>query len=117
MRHGIAGRKLSIPTDQRLALYRNLVTDLLRHEKIVTTEAKAKAIRPFAERMISLGKQGDLHKRRQAAAFIYDEKVVQKVFNELKERYASRPGGYTRTTKLGPRQGDGAAMVQIELVP
>ena len=117
MRHRVGGWKLGRPTDQRLALYRSLVTELLRHEKIVTTEAKAKAIRSLAEETITMGKKGTLHLRRQALGFVYDEKVVDKVFSELKERYSSRPGGYTRITKLGPRQGDGTLMVQLELMP
>ena len=92
------------------------MTDLLNYEKITTTEAKAKEIRGLAERMITLGKEGELHSRRRALSFIFDEKVTEKVFNELAPRYAERPGGYTRITKLGPRLGDGAPMVQIELV-
>ena len=99
-----------------MALYRNQVTDLLRYGKLVTTEAKARAVRPLAERIISLGKAGDLHSRRQALAFIYDEDVVRKLFEELAPRYADRPGGYTRLIKLGRRQGDGAPMARLELV-
>ena len=116
MRHKVAGRTLSRTTSHRIALYRNLVTDLLRYEKITTTEAKAKEIRGFTEKMITLGKKGGLHTLRQALSFILDKKVVSKVFTELAPRYAERSGGYTRITKLGPRLGDGAAMVQIELV-
>ncbi len=116
MAHRIDGRKLSRPTDHRLALFRNLVTDLLRHEKIITTEAKAKEVRGLAERVITMGKRGDLHSRRQALSFVYDKKVVEKVFDELGPRYASRPGGYSRMVKLGPRQGDGARMAQLELI-
>jgi len=116
MRHRIAGRKLDRSSGHRRALYRNLVTDLLNYEKITTTEAKAKEIRGLAEKMISMGKKGGLHSRRQAAAFIIDTKVTEKVFNDLASRYAERPGGYTRITKLGPRLGDGAAMVKLELV-
>jgi large subunit ribosomal protein L17 len=116
MRHKVAGRKLGRASGHRRALYRNLVTDLLGYEKIITTEAKAKEVRGLAEKMITLGKAGDLHSRRQALAFIIDKKVTEKVFTELAPRYAERPGGYTRITKLGPRLGDGAAMVQIELV-
>jgi len=97
-------------------MYRNLVTDLLGYEKITTTEAKAKEVRGLAEKMITLGKKGELQARRQALSFIIDKKVVEKVFTELAPRYAERPGGYTRITKLGPRLGDGAAMVQLELV-
>jgi large subunit ribosomal protein L17 len=98
------------------AMYRNMVTDLLGYEKITTTEAKAKAIRVLAEKMITLGKTGGLHSRRQALSFIFDEKVTGKVFGELAQRYAQRPGGYTRITKLERRLGDAALMVQLELV-
>ena len=116
MRHKVAGRKLGRDTSHRRAMYRNLVTDLLGYEKITTTEAKAKEVRGLAEKMITLGKEGGLHSRRRALAFIIDKKVTEKVFTELAPRYAERPGGYTRITKLGPRLGDGAAMVQLELV-
>lgn len=116
MRHRVAGRKLSRDTGHRLALYRNLVTDLLRYEKIVTTEAKAKEARSLAENMITLGKEGSLHARRQALSFVSDKKVVKKVFGELAPRYANREGGYTRLVRLGARLGDGAPMVQLELV-
>ena len=116
MRHRIAGRKLGRRTASRLLLYRNLVTDLLRYEKIVTTEAKAKEIRGLSEKIITLGKEGSLASRRRAIAFITDEKIVDKVFAELAPRYADRPGGYTRIVKLGPRVGDGAPVAQIEMV-
>jgi large subunit ribosomal protein L17 len=116
MRHKVAGRKLGRSSAHRKALYRNLVTDLLNYEKISTTEAKAKEIRSLAERMITLGKEGGLHSRRQALSFILDGRITEKVFTELAPRYAERPGGYTRLIKLGPRLGDGAPMVQIELV-
>ncbi len=116
MAHRIDGRKLGRATDHRLALFRNLVTDLLRHEKIITTEAKAKEVRGLAERVITMGKRGDLHSRRQALAYVYDKHVVEKVFDELGPRYASRPGGYSRIVKLGPRLGDGARMAQLELL-
>jgi len=116
MRHKVAGRKLGRSSAHRKALYRNLVTDLLNYEKITTTEAKAKEIRSLAERMITLGKEGELHSRRRALSFILDKKVTEKIFNELAPRYAERPGGYTRILKLGPRLGDGAPMAQIELV-
>lgn len=116
MRHRVAGRKLSRPAGHRRALYRNLVTDLLRYEKIVTTEAKAKEVRPLTEKMITLGKQGTLHARRQALSFVLDKDVVDKVFTTVGPRYAERHGGYTRIVKLGPRSGDGASMAQIELV-
>jgi len=97
-------------------MYRNLVTDLLGYGKITTTEAKAKQARSLAEKMITLGKEGGLHSRRQALAFIFNKKVTDKVFDELDSRYAERSGGYTRIIKLGSRLGDGAAMVQLELV-
>lgn len=97
-------------------MYRNLVTDLLGYEKITTTEAKAKQVRGLAEKMITLGKRGGLHSRRQTLSYVFDKKVAEKVFAELAQRYAERSGGYTRITKLGRRLGDGAAMVQIELV-
>ena len=116
MRHRVAGRKLSRSTGHRRALYRNLVTDLLRYGKIVTTEAKAKEVGPLTEKMITLGKQGTLHARRQALSFVLDKDVVDKVFATVGPRYAERPGGYTRIVKLGPRSGDGAPMAQIELV-
>lgn len=116
MRHKLTGRKLGRPTSHRRAMFRNLVTDLLNYEKIVTTEAKAKEVRGLAEKMITLGKKGGLHSYRQALSFIIDEKVVEKVFSDLASRFAERPGGYTRITKLGPRLGDGAPMVQLELV-
>jgi large subunit ribosomal protein L17 len=116
MRHRVAGRKLSRSTGHRRALYRNLVTDLLRYEKIVTTEAKAKEVRSVAEKMITLGKKGSLHDRRQALAFVLDKGVVEKVFDDIGPRYEERQGGYTRILKLGPRLGDGAPMVQLELV-
>ncbi|MFC1917472.1 50S ribosomal protein L17 [Chloroflexota bacterium] len=116
MRHRVAGNKLSRPTGHRRALYRNLVTDLLNYEKIVTTEAKAKAVKPLAEKMITLGKKGGLHNYRLALSFILDERVAEKVFAELAPRYADRPGGYTRIVKLGYRLGDGAQTVKLELV-
>ena len=116
MRHRIVGRKLSRPTGHRMAMYYNLTTELLKHEKITTTHAKAKEVRSIAEKVITLGKAGSLHTRRQALAMIKDKKVVDKVFDELAKRYADRSGGYTRTFKLGPRIGDGAPMAQIELV-
>jgi large subunit ribosomal protein L17 len=116
MRHRLAGRHLGRDTSHRLALYRNLVTDLLRYERITTTEAKAKEIRPMAEKIITLARRGDLHARRQAAAFLYDTKVVKNLFDSIGPRMASRPGGYLRITGLEPRKGDGAKMASIELV-
>ena len=114
--HKVAGRKLDRPTAQRMAVYRGLVTDLLGYEKVVTTEAKAKEVRSMAEKMITLGKAGGLHNRRQALSVIYDETVVEKIFAELATRYAERHGGYTRILKLGRRLGDAAPMVQLELI-
>ncbi len=116
MRHQIAGRKLGRATGHRRALYRNQVTDLLKHGKIVTTEAKAKEVRGLAEKMITLGKKSGLHSYRQALSFIIDKQVAEKVFAELAPKYKERPGGYTRLVKLEPRLGDGAPMVQLELV-
>ncbi|HJX12291.1 MAG TPA: 50S ribosomal protein L17 [Dehalococcoidales bacterium] len=112
----MAGKKLGRATGHRRALYRNLVTDLLKHGKIVTTEAKAKEVRGMAEKMITLGKKSGLHSYRQALSFITDKKVTEKVFSELGPRYKERSGGYTRIVKLEPRLGDGAAMVKLELV-
>jgi len=116
MRHRIAGRKLNRPTAQRWALYRGLVADLFRHEKVVTTEAKAKEARGLAEKIITLGKDGSVSSRRRALAFITDKKVVDKVFADFASRYVERSGGYTRLIKLGPRLGDGAPMTRLELV-
>jgi large subunit ribosomal protein L17 len=97
-------------------MFRNQVSDLLRHGKIVTTEAKAKEVRSIAEKVITLGRHGTLHARRRALRIVSDKDVVKKLFDDLGPRYASRPGGYTRMIKLGPRQGDGASMAQLELV-
>jgi len=116
LRHRIAGRKLSRPTAHRWALYRNLVSDLIKYDKIVTTEAKAKEIRGLAEKMITLGKEGSLASRRRALAFVTEKKLVDKVFSELAPRYMERPGGYTRIVKMGRRVGDGARIAQVELV-
>jgi large subunit ribosomal protein L17 len=116
VRHRVAGRKLGRPTDHRLALYRNLTTDLLRYEKIVTTEAKAKEVKSMAEAMITKGKVGGLNARRQLMAFLYDPEVVEKLFVTLAPRFQERQGGYTRIIHIGPRKGDAAPMVQLELV-
>ena len=116
MKHKVKTRKFDRPTAPRLAMLRNLVTDLLGYEKITTTEAKAKEVRILAERMITLGKGGTLAQRRRALALVYDEGVVDKVFKEFAIRYAGRSGGYTRILKLGSRLGDNAPMVRIELV-
>jgi large subunit ribosomal protein L17 len=116
MRHKVLSQKFSRPTDQRLALFRGLVTSLLQHEQIKTTEAKAKAVRGLAEKMITLGKSGSLPARRRVLSYVYDKDVARKVFDDLAPRYADRAGGYTRIVKLGPRLGDNAPMVQLELV-
>src|SRR5690348_8015541 len=116
MRHGVGGRHFSRPTGHRLMMYRNLVTDVLRYGKIKTTEPKAKEIRSMIEQMITLGKRGDLHARRQAIAFLTDEAVVHRLFADIAPRFSARSGGYTRIVKLGPRQGDAAPMAQIELL-
>lgn len=109
-------RKLGRPTAHRKLMLRNLVTDLLREGRISTTDCRAKEARKIAEKMITLGKRGDLHARRQAMAVIFDENVVKKLFDDIAPKYADRNGGYTRILKLGPRQGDGAEMVFLELV-
>ena len=116
MAHRVDGRKLGRATDHRMALFRNLVTDLLRHERIITTEAKAREVKGLAEKMITLGKRGDLHARRQALRFVYDRTIVEKLFDNLGPRYAARAGGYSRMVKICPRQGDGARMAQLELL-
>ena len=105
------------PTAHRMLMLRGMVTDLLRHEFIRTTEAKAREVRPLAEKVITRGKGGSLHDRRQAAAFLTDDDVLRKVFDELSQRYEDRPGGYTRLTKMGPRKGDAAPMAVLELMP
>lgn len=109
-------RKLGRESAHRKAMLRNLVTDLLREGRIQTTEHRAKEARRQAEKMITLGKRGDLHARRQAMAYIYDESVVRKLFEDIAPKYADRQGGYTRILKLGPRQGDNAEVVFLELV-
>ena len=116
MRHRVAGRKLDRPTEHRLALYRNQVAELVDHEKIVTTVAKAKEVKSLAERMITLGKAGDLNSRRRALQFVTQERIVKKIFDDLARRYATRPGGYVRLVHLGPRHGDAAEMAQLSLV-
>ena len=116
MRHRVGGRQLKRDSAERRALFRNLITDLFRHGKIRTTEAKAKAIRGQAEKLISLSKRGDLHARRQALQVVRDRKVMKELFDTIGPRYGDRRGGYTRLIKLGPRQGDAAPMVQLELV-
>jgi len=109
-------RKLGRDSAHRKAMLRNLVTDLLREGRITTTEMRAKETRRMAEKMITLGKRGDLHARRLALAYIFDEDVVKKLFDEIAPEYEDRQGGYTRILKLGPRRGDGAEEVYLELV-
>ena len=109
-------RKLGRPTDQRRAMLRNLTTSLLKHGKIETTVTRAKETRCLAEKMITLGKRGDLHARRQALAFVTEEDVVKELFDNIAPQYAERNGGYTRMIKMGPRRGDASEMVILELV-
>jgi len=116
MRHGKSGRRLGRTTSHREAMFRNLVTSFLNHEKITTTDAKAKEIRSVAEKMITLGKRGDLHSLRLAASYIREKSVVTKLFSTIAPRYKDRSGGYTRIVKLGIRQGDAAPVSLIELV-
>ena len=116
MRHQKAGRKLGRDSAHRKALYSNLTGALIEHGRIRTTEAKAKEVRPIAEKMITLGKRGDLHAHRQAVAFLRSKSVAHKLFAEVAPRFAERPGGYTRVVKLDPRQGDNAPMAYLELV-
>jgi large subunit ribosomal protein L17 len=116
MRHGVSGRKLGVTSSHRIAMLRSMATALLKHEQISTTLPKAKELRPYVERIITLGKRGDLHARRQAYAQIRDEKVVDKLFTTIAERYKGRAGGYTRVLRAGVRYGDAADMAIIELV-
>ncbi|HEY6974155.1 MAG TPA: 50S ribosomal protein L17 [Nitrospiraceae bacterium] len=116
MRHRKKGRQLGRQTKHRWALFRSLVTSLLEHERIETTEAKAKEIRGFTDRMISLGKQGTLPARRRALSFLRSKEVVAKLFSDVAARFKNRPGGYTRTVKTRQRIGDAADLVAIELV-
>lgn len=116
MRHQARSRKLGRSSAHRKALYRNLVTALLEHERIETTDAKAKELRRVADRMITLGKRGDLHARRQALRVVRDKAVAAKLFSELAERFRERPGGYTRVIKVRTRVGDAALMSIVELV-
>ena len=116
MRHRNSGRKLNRSSSHRKAMFRNMATALLKHEQIKTTLPKAKELRPVVERMITLGKRGSLHSRRQALSFLQDEAIVRKLFDGLAERYEDRAGGYTRVLKAGFRYGDSAPMAYIELV-
>src|SRR5688500_5171989 len=116
MRHRVKGRQLSRKSSHRRATMRNMAINLFRHDRIETTTAKAKELRPYAERLITLAKRGDLHARRLAARRIHDPEVLRRLFSELAPKYTNRPGGYTRILKLGHRQGDAADMALIELV-
>jgi large subunit ribosomal protein L17 len=116
MRHGVAGRKLGVTTSHRKALFRNMAVALLKHEQITTTLPKAKELRPVTEKLITLGKRGGLHARRQAYNELRDERIVTKLFSSLADRYRTRQGGYTRVLKAGIRYGDAASMAVIELV-
>ena len=116
MRHRKKGRKLQRTASHRRAMLRNLATSLFRHERIETTTAKAKELSPYAERLITLARRGDLHARRLVARKIQDREVLGKLFDEISPRYAERPGGYTRILKLGNRKGDAAEISLIELV-
>ena len=116
MRHGVAGRKLGVTSSHRQAMFRNMAVALLKHEQITTTLPKAKELRPVAEKLITLGKRGGLHARRQAISQLQDERIVAKLFSTLAERYSARPGGYCRVLKAGIRYGDAASMAIIELV-
>lgn len=116
MRHGLAGRKLGVTSSHRQAMFRNMAVALLKHEQITTTLPKAKELRPVAEKLITLGKRGGLHARRQAYAQLRDDTIVAKLFGTLADRYKARPGGYCRVLKAGIRYGDAASMAVIELV-
>src|SRR5581483_8968817 len=116
MPHQIAGRHLGRNTARRKALFKGLITQVLQHERIETTEAKAKAVRMEVDQMITLAKRGDLHARRLVLRTVNDKKVVEKLFDTLGPRYRERNGGYTRILRLGPRKGDAAEMVFLELV-
>jgi len=116
MRHGVAGRKLGVTATHRFAMFRNMATALIKHEQITTTLPKAKELRPVAEKLITLGKRGGLHARRQAYAQLRDEVIVAKLFTTIAERYKDRQGGYCRVLKAGSRYGDCADMAVIELI-
>jgi large subunit ribosomal protein L17 len=116
MRHARTGRKLGRDASHRRALYANLACSLIEHGRIKTTEAKAKAVKPYAEKMITLGRRGDLHARRQVLSELRSQEIVHQLFADVAPRMADRPGGYTRIVKIGPRPGDAADMVYLELV-
>jgi len=116
LRHQRSGKKLGRDSAHRKALYANLTASLIEHGRIRTTETKAKAVRPVAEKMITLGRDGSIHARRQALAFLRSQEIVHMLFSEVAPRFKDRPGGYTRVIKLGPRQGDSAPMAYLEFV-
>ena len=116
MRHRMGGRKLGRATAHRMLMLRGMATDFLRHERIETTDVKAKEVRKIAEKVVTLGKKGGLHNRRKASAILTDESVVKKVFDDIGSRYLDRSGGYTRITKIGSRKGDGAEVSVLEFV-
>jgi len=116
VRHQRSGKKLGRDSAHRKALYSNLTGALIEHGRVKTTVAKAKAVRPIAEQMITLGRRGDLHARRQALAYLRSQDVVHKLFSDVGPRFTERPGGYSRIVKIGPRQGDAAEMAYLELV-
>lgn len=116
MRHGVSGRKLNVTSSHRAAMFRNMAVALIKHEQITTTLPKAKELRPVVEKLITLGKRGDLHARRQAFAQLRDDAVVTKLFSAVAERYKGRAGGYSRVLKAGVRYGDNADMAVIELI-
>ncbi len=116
MRHGVSGRKLSVTSSHRLAMFRNMAVALIKHEQITTTLPKAKELRPVAEKLITLGKRGGLHARRQAIAQLQDERIVDKLFTTMADRYKARSGGYCRVLRAGVRYGDAASMAVIEFV-
>lgn len=117
MRHQKTGRKLGRNSSHRKAMYRNMVTSLFKHEKLETTDAKAKELKPIAEKLITLAKRGDLHSRRIALSYMKDNSVTHKLFEEKKDRFASRQGGYVRIIKKGIRRGDGANISIVQLLP
>ncbi len=116
MRHGVSGRKLGVTSSHRLAMFRNMAVALIKHEQITTTLPKAKELRPVAEKLVTLGKRGTLHARRQAIAQLQDERIVEKLFSTMAERYKARAGGYCRVLRAGVRYGDAADMAVIEFV-
>ena len=116
MRHRKGNYKLGRRSDHRLAMFRNMLTSLFRYERVLTTEAKAKAIRPTADEMVTLAKRESLHARRQVLSMVNDTVVVRRLFDTIAARFADRPGGYTRIVRVGPRPGDAAPMVYLELV-